>query len=416
MGIMNRNIKYLGITTVALNLLYIIWLAFNITGLLGGVLFSSEFAISSLSFLFLFNHWNQQHTKHTKKKMVSGDSLDIFIPVVNEPKKIILATVQAALKIKYRNKKVYILDDGHRASIKRLAEILGCEYIRRDNNLDYKAGNMNHAFNGHSSGKYILALDADQVVKPEIAQELLGYFQKDDKLALITTRQKFSVPDNDFNHDNLFYEHMQTGKNADNAAVSCGSGVIYRRSAIEVIGGFQTWNVVEDLFTTYTLHREGYKSLYINKSYTIGTAPTDLKTIYKQRGVWAHDTLRMFIYKSPIFSKGLNLRQRFHYIEISMAYVVSALAIPLVFLLPATTLLTGQHVIENETLYLAFRIPSLISILFLFYYLSGKSFITSQFWASLWFVYLIALFKKPITKLNSSVVLGSNLSIQTPYT
>ena len=68
---------------------------------------------------------------------------------------------------------------------------------------------------------------------------------------------------------------MQPGKNYDNAAISCGSGVIYAREKLEKIGGFQTWSIVEDLYTSYSLHRAGFTSLYVNRAYTIGTAPLD---------------------------------------------------------------------------------------------------------------------------------------------
>ncbi len=243
----------------------------------------------------------------------------------------------------------------------------------------------------NSNGEFILVLDSDQIAEPNIAKDLIGYFEGDHKLAMVTTRQSFMVPDEDFNHDILFYEHMQPGKNADNAAMSCGSGVFYRRAAIMDIEGFQTWNVVEDLYTSYVLHSKQYKTLYINKPYTIGTAPQDLSNIYKQRGTWALDTLRIFFKKSPLFRRGLSFRQRMHYIELSWAYIVSAVGITILFLLPPVTLIANSHIIKNEIWYPLFRGPSLLAIILFYYFLSGRNFSTSSFWAGLSPVYLKAL-------------------------
>jgi cellulose synthase (UDP-forming) len=190
----------------------------------------------------------------------------------------------------------------------------------------------------------------------------------------------------------MFYEHIQAGKNANNAAISCGSGVFYRRSSLETIGGFQTWNIVEDLYTSYIFHSKSFKGIYINKPYTIGIAPRFLRTVYKQRGTWALDTLRIFFRKSPLFYPGLTFRQRLHYIEIGWAYIVSAVAIPTLILVPIVSLFTHKAVLSNEGQYFVFRIPSLIAIVYYYYILNDRSFETGRYWAALWPAYLKALF------------------------
>lgn len=385
---MSARFKLLGLIVVILNGAYFIWLSFNVVGGLGWALFFAEIMMGSLTVLFLINHWSQHRV--TKGLLPTKGSVDIFLPVVNEPVELFKITLLAATKIDYKDKEIYILDDGPREEIKKLAKDAGVNYLARKIRNNRKAGNLNFGLE-NSNGDFILVLDADQFAKPSIIKDLLGYFNEDSKLGLISTRQRFDVPENDFNHDTLFYEHMQTGKNADNAAISCGSGVFYRRSALEKIKGFPTWNIVEDLFTTYTLHAHQYKSLYINKAYTIGTAPQDLSNIYKQRGIWAVDTLRLFFRRSPLFFSGLTLRQRLHYFEIAWAYIVSAIAIPILFLLPPVTLLLDRHIILNESVYLFLRIPSLIAVLYFYYRLSGNTFSTSQFWAALFPVNLKAL-------------------------
>jgi cellulose synthase (UDP-forming) len=216
---------------------------------------------------------------------------------------------------------------------------------------------MNYGFN-NSHGTYILALDAEHAVKQNILDDLLGHF-KDRKVAAVASRQGFAIPKDDFNNDHLFYECMQVGKNHDGAAISCGSGVIYRRSALQEIGGFQEWNLVEDLYTTYVLNQHHYKVLYVNQSYSAGTAPYDLKGIYKQRGTWAQDTMRLFIWKSPLFARGLTLRQRMHYFEMGYSYLVSAFIIPTFYALNIYSLAANRVIINGGAWYVVARIPAL---------------------------------------------------------
>jgi len=385
---MKNKDKALGALVVALNGIYLAWLSVHVEGLGGSLLFIAETLIASLSLLFLINHWSQHHVRHTK--VAASGSVDIFLPVVNEPLSIFERTLKAATAIEYMWKTIYVLDDGSRAEIKKLAQKYGATYVARSIHNDRKAGNLNFGLE-HSDGDFILVLDADQVAKPAIIKDILGYFQSNSRLAIVTLRQHFDVPKNDFNHDTLFYQHMQAGKNADNAAISCGSGVFYRRSALEEINGFQTWNIVEDLYTSYVLHAHGFLSLYINKPYTLGLAPQDLSEIYQQRGTWAVDTLRLFFRRSPLFFKGFTLRQRLHYFEIGWAYIVSATAIPIIFILPIVTMYLNLHIISDERTYILLRVPSLLPILYLYYSLSGNSFSTSQFWASFFPVNMKAL-------------------------
>lgn len=385
---MNLRLKIMALVVIAANLVYLGWLATNVIGGLGALLFVAEAMLISLTTLFAINHWSQKHIAHHHSK--PKGSVDVFLTIVDEPIELFEKTVKAAMAIDYIDKVVYILDDGRRSDVKSLSDKYGAKYLARNNRQDYKAGNLNFGLI-NSASDYILVLDSDQVVKPEIIHDLLGYFAENEKLAIISTRQDFDVPESDFNHDFIFYNHMQAGKNSDNAAISCGSGVFYRRSALKKVGGFQTWNVVEDLYTSYVLHNAGYDSIYITRPYTKGFAPLDLSTIYKQRGTWAVDTLRLFFRRSPLFFSRLSIRQKLHYLEIGWAYVVSAVALPILFTLPIITVFLNIYIVMNPSEYLFYRIPSLLLVIVFYYILAERHSSASQFWAGLSPVYLKAL-------------------------
>ena len=390
---MKTSYKVFTLCVFVSNGIYLYWLFFHIMGIAGVLLFMAEALIVSLTLLFILNHWTARRLPRRNICLIES-SLDIFIPVVDEPVAMIEKTLAETVNIRFPAKKIYLLDDGpyHHGLIKRnLCHRYGATYLGRAEQINAKAGNLNYGLS-ESHGDFILVLDADQVPYPDIAESVMQYFAENSRLAFITFRQQFDVPPDDFNHDILFYEHMQTGKDIDNSAVSTGSGVIYRRYALDAIGGFQTWNIVEDLYTSYIFHRMGWKSLYINTPATLGTAPLDLRSIYKQRGNWALDTFRLFFRRSPFLVKGLSFRQRLHYTETAWAYLVSAIAIPILFTLPALSLFLTLFIIDEPQTYVLLRTPSLLLILIFYYELSGKTFSCGQFWASLSFVYLKALF------------------------
>ncbi len=385
---MPLKIKILGVLTLATNGAYVFWLALNTQGVLGHILFGSEVLFYTALAFFMINHWQQKHVGATS--LPPTGSLDVFITVVNEPLEMFEDTLAAASMIEYDNKHVYVLDDGNRPQIAKLAHKYEATYMARSEHGGAKSGNLNYGL-GRSDGKFVLVLDADQVVEPQIATDLLGYFGTDSKLAIVTTKQRFLVPPKDFNHDHAFYDHAQPGKNNCNAAISTGSGVFYRRSALEKIDKFPTWNLVEDLYTSYLMHSNGFTSLYIDRPYTTGTAPLDLGTIYKQRGTWGIDTLRVFFWKNPLLNRQLTWRQRIHYSELSVAYLVSGTAVPLIFCLPALTLITGQTAFTGDTVYAILRIPSLVCLLVFVYVVNERSFASAQYYVSLFPVYFKAL-------------------------
>ena len=384
---------------VGTNVIYLVWLALVVRQPIGYLFLVLETGIFGLVLLFAVNH-------RRRRVQVFGGTyslraiVDVFVTVTNEPIDILGPTVRAAAAIEYPNKRLYILDDGGRPEVERLAKRVGATYLHRPNRKGNpcKAANLNFGLS-HSFGNFVLVLDSDQVVKPQIADELLGFF-KDPKVAFVATRQRFSVDHHNFNNDHVFYEYMQTGKDADDAAISCGSGVIYRRSSLTAIGGFQEWNLVEDLYTSYVLHSHGYTSIYTNQSYTLGEAPSDLGVIYKQRRTWATDTLRLWIWKAPLFNRNLSLRQRLHYFEIGYIYIVSGLVIPAVYLLNFYSLAVNHPILVGVSWwYLLFKLPALVTSLKLYDEL-GQGSASSRMWAALFPVFFSAFIRALLYRKN----------------
>jgi cellulose synthase (UDP-forming) len=168
-------------------------------------------------------------------------TVDVFITTYNEPVDLVRETARAAREIRYPHQ-TWILDDGNRAEMRQCAEELGVGYLVRDQNWQgkdrhAKAGNIINAMN-HTSGEFILILDADQVPRPQILDRVLGWFD-DEKVAFVQTPQWFkNTPAGDpFGTDApLFYGPIQAGKDGWNSAFFCGSNAVLRREALMRIG------------------------------------------------------------------------------------------------------------------------------------------------------------------------------------
>lgn len=261
--------------------------------------------------------------------------VDVFIPVYGEPLEIIRETATAARDM-YGYHKTYILDDGKSDRVEKLARDIGVGYIRREKNINYKAGNINHALQV-TSGEYFVILDADFVPNPRFLYETLPFFN-DDEVAFVQTPQYYG------NHDtfiataanymqHVFYSLVQAGKNRFNAAFCVGTNVVFRRSAVEIIGGIYDKSKSEDIWTSLKLHERGLKSVYINKVLAIGKTPETIKAYSKQQLRWATGSFEIFLRQNPLFDRNLTTDQRLQYFGTTSFYF-NGFAIAALMLLP----------------------------------------------------------------------------------
>ena len=192
------------------------------------------------SILFALMMWKPVNRKPPEPP--ASASVDVFITTYNEPPELVALTMNAAQKILWPEKIIYVLDDGNRPAIKTLAEKYDCKVITRGENwkgkpMHAKAGNVNNALL-QTSGDFILMLDADQIPSPQIVRKTIGYFS-DEKVAFVQTPQHFynTPPGDPFGSDaKLFYGPILEGKDGWNSAFFCGSNALLRREALLQLG------------------------------------------------------------------------------------------------------------------------------------------------------------------------------------
>lgn len=303
--------------------------------------------------------------------------VDVLFPCCREPFEVILTTLMAVKRIAYQFLEVYVLDDGASQQVALLAESLGFNYMSRPGAgltlQDSKSGNLNFGLK-HSRGELILLLDADLEPGPDILQKLVGFFNLD-RVAYFQSQQAFFIPESDtfYNSARVFYENIQLSNDQANAVISCGSGVVYRRQALEELGGFCTWILLEEVTTSYELLSRGGRSVYFPYVLSNGLAPTPLAGVYRQRFQCCLFTMRLFFWDNPHWKQCLTWAQKRHFLIIMLSYLGSGLvflifyAIPLLVYLQGFSLLQGYD-LPYEALRLAYLTVTVLMFRYLFYH------------------------------------------------
>ena len=364
--------QLLAVLALSLTVAYDVWLAGHLN--LDAWWFSIPFLIAELIALAVFGcfflvSWYPRYHRPVGLPVAAEHRVDIFVTACGEPPAMVATTLAAAMAIDYEPKTVYLLDDRSDPRLEAAAAKAGCRYIVRPTHEDAKAGNLNYAL-ARTTGDLILTLDADQVPNREILKAVVGYFAYP-TIGFVQTRQSFAVPRGDpfGNTDPIFYGLMQLGKDTYNAAFSCGSGVVYRRRALEDVGGFSAWNLVEDLHTSLRLHDRQWRSVYHNYPLSHGQAPRDIWAAYGQRKQWAADSLRIFFWDNPAWRRGLTTVQKVQYLHLGLVYLYAGFVMPFFFLVPVISLFTGVFVLSASVwTYALWRLPSFIVTAFAYRY------------------------------------------------
>jgi cellulose synthase (UDP-forming) len=280
-------------------------------------------------------------------------AIDLLIPTYNEPLSVVKYTALAAMNIDWPADKlnVYILDDGRREEFRAFAEAAGIGYMTRDDNEYAKAGNINRAL-ARLDAPYVAVFDCDHVPTRSFMQVTMGWFLRDDKLAMIQTPHHFYSPDpfernlGQFrtipNEGELFYGVVQDGNDFWNATFFCGSCAVLRRSALDEIGGFAIETVTEDAHTSLRMQMNGWNTAYINIPQAAGLATERLSGHIKQRIRWARGMIQIMRTDNPLFARGLSIAQRLCYFN-AMTHFLYALP-RLIFLTAPLIYLVFGHV------------------------------------------------------------------------
>ncbi|GAA4144477.1 glycosyltransferase family 2 protein [Leifsonia shinshuensis] len=262
--------------------------------------------------------------------------VDVFVTVYGEDPATVRKTVAAAVAIRGEHR-TWVLDDGRSDEIKALAADVGARYVRRLSSNGAKAGNVNHALS-IAKGEFFAIFDADFVPDPDFLYETLPFFVNE-KVAFVQTPQTYgnlttTIAIGAAYMQSVFYRFVQPGRNRFNAAFCVGTNVVFRRSAIDEIGGLYTDSKSEDVWTSVLLHENGWQSIYIPDVLAVGDAPETVEAYSKQQLRWATGGFEILLTHNPLSPRRrLTMDQRLQYL-VTGSFYLSGICPLLLLLVP----------------------------------------------------------------------------------
>ena len=300
---------------------------------------------------------------------IERPSVDVFIPIYSESLAILEKTLIGAQAMRYDNKRIYVLDDSHRLSVAELASAFGATYIRGPKK-HAKAGNVNHALS-MTHGELVVVFDTDHIPMTTFLEETVPLFA-DPRMAVVQTPHHFynedifqrafltagRIP----NEQDMFNHAIQNGRAGWGGAFFVGSGAVFRRRALEEVGGFQLLSITEDIHTSQHLHARSWKSAYVGKILAVGLAAENLASYLVQRRRWMLGCLQIFLKDNPLFQRGLRLRHRLGYFA-SLFYFFHPLPRVIFLVTPLYFLLFHWHPIFSDvSVLLAYLLPYMVAL------------------------------------------------------
>ncbi len=328
------------------------WIAANPNLLTG---FSSVFSylflaatmlISFGGMLMIINSWSFHSIKPMKLMRKDKPHVGIIMPTCGEPVDIVMKTLASVATQDWpKDRRVIIVSDDGRDPIlaeavkryalqtgdKRIVYYLPPHKYHPNRVGESKAGNLNAAlyliYRQYPHIKFIETRDADDTVgTPDFLSYCVGHLVRNPDVSFVQTiKECMTYPNDPFsNNETAFYQMTMPSRNAVNAAFPCGSGLVWRKEEIVRIGGFPHWNLVEDLQSGFEVLKRGGKGAYLPIVGALAqVAPEDLANFYKQRGTWALDSYRLFIWHNPLLAKGLDIWQKLQFLETEFSYILS---------------------------------------------------------------------------------------------
>jgi cellulose synthase/poly-beta-1,6-N-acetylglucosamine synthase-like glycosyltransferase len=272
-----------------------------------GYMFISIYFLSLFLSLYLKNRKELFDYPETKKKY----TISVLVPAYNE-EKTIENTIKSIFSSAYSVKELIVLNDGSKDDTGKIVKKLLKKYpalklINKENSG--KGDSLNQGLK-IAKGELVAVVDADSYPANNSFGKMIGFFD-DSSVGAATcvfvprNRNNFLEKLQVIEYNVIAFTRKLLGY-VDAIYVTPGPLALYRKSALEKIGGFSTKNMTEDIEATWHLAYEGYKRKMCLATYATTTVPNKFKPWYKQRRRWNIGGLQCISqYKGCFLKKGM---------------------------------------------------------------------------------------------------------------
>lgn len=226
-------------------------------------------------------------------------TVDVFILCDDQPYAAIKLTAVASAKLEWPRKKlkIYLIDGTQRDDLYALAASVGAHYLPHPGLSNCHADLVNLSLPS-TSGEFLIIFESGQAPDHRFLASTVGWFIRDQKLALIQTPHHFLAPGPSRDHLGL-----------TNASESVALCALVRRSVVVRMGGVDAAAATPESHMALTLQASGYGNAYVGFS---GNEKWPNKN-HAQNAVSesASDTApELFLVEYPFASRSLLWKQR----------------------------------------------------------------------------------------------------------
>lgn len=239
--------------------------------------------------------------------------ISVIVPAYNEEQSI-ADTLEHIFNIEYKNLvEVLVINDGSTDQtldvLKRLLPKYKSKLKILNKKNSGKADSINKALE-FAKAELVVVVDADSYPYKDSFLKTVGFFD-DPKVGAATitavprNRRKFLEKLQVIEYKVIAFTRKLLGY-VDSIYVTPGTMAMYRKKALEDIGGFDTTNLTEDIEATWHLIHNGWKIRMSMNTICTTTVPNKIKPWYKQRRRWAVGGLQTINkYRKCVFRRGM---------------------------------------------------------------------------------------------------------------
>jgi len=257
-----------------------------------GIYFFYMFVSLYFLLLSLILYFHNRHKLMHVPNLDKNYSLSILIPAYNE-EKTIAGTIEHVFASDYNGiKEVIVINDGSKDNTLKIANSLKKKYpnlVVIDKKNSGKADSLNFALK-FVKGDFVAIIDADSYPEKNAFSHMMGYFS-DTKVGAVTAactplnRETFLGRLQSIEYKVIAFTRKLL-EYIDSIYVAPGSLSVYRKSALEEIGGFDKTNMTEDIESTWHILKNGWKVKMSLSAKVKTVVPEKIRAWWIQRVRW----------------------------------------------------------------------------------------------------------------------------------